>query len=107
MSEAMNEAKGMQETLERAAAGWWDAWARSPVFLAKMGKMLEAQLGVRKVAGKAVDEWLEAWGVPSGREHDRLLDRVAALEARVAELERAAGVCAAGAGKAGAGPKAS
>lgn len=95
------DAKGMQETVERAASAWWDVWAKSPAFLGQMGKLLEAQLGVRKVAQKAMDEWLEAMRIPSFKDQAELLDRIAALEAKVALLERAAGAAPS------AGPKAS
>jgi hypothetical protein len=82
------DAKGIQETFERAATAWWDAWARSPAFLGHAGRLLEAQLGIGRVARRAMDEWLEAWRIPSAREQEALLERIAALEARVEALAR-------------------
>lgn len=79
--------KGITDTFERAASAWFDAWMKSPAFLAAMGRMLAAQLGLKAGANRLVDDTLEAWRIPSGRDLEALAQRLAALEARLAAQE--------------------
>jgi hypothetical protein len=81
------DAKGLYETWERAASGWFDAWAKSPAFLAAVGQTLEAQLGMKSQAQKAIDATLEAWRIPQARDLEALRDRIAAVEDRIGALE--------------------
>lgn len=99
------EVKGIYDTWEKAASAWFEAWAKSPAFIATMGKMLEAQLGLKGGANRMVDGVLEAWRVPSSRDLESLAERIATIEERLAAIESALGVKAKAGAAAGAGAK--
>jgi hypothetical protein len=75
---------------------------KSPAFLSAMGKMLSAQLGLKSSGNRLVDDALEMWRIPSGRDLESLAQRIASLEERLAAMEGkpAAAKDAAGAAKA-------
>jgi hypothetical protein len=83
--------KAIYETYERAANGWFDTWSKSPAFLAAMGKTLEAQLGMKSGMDRAVEQWCEAWRIPTHKDMESLAAHVAELEGRVVALEEALG----------------
>ncbi len=84
------DAKGLYETWERAANGWFETWSRSPAFLAAMGKTLEAQLGMKSGADRMIETWLEAWRIPTSRDLESVARHVSELSERVSVLEEAA-----------------
>lgn len=79
--------KAVYETWEKATTAWFDAWARSPAYLAAAGRMLEAQLGLKSAMDGHVADALEAWKIPSARDLKALAERIAAMEERIARVE--------------------
>ena len=87
MTQQTTDLKGWTETWERAASAWFDTWMKSPTFVSTMGRMLGAQLGLKGGANRMVDDTLEMWRIPSGRDLEALAQRIATLEDRIATLE--------------------
>ncbi len=82
-----DDEKGLYDTWEKAATAWFDAWMRSPAYIGAMGRLLSAQLGLKAAGNRWVDDALELWRIPSGRDIEGIVDRVAALEERLADFE--------------------
>ena len=83
----MFDPKAIYETWEKAASSWFETWSHSPAFLSTMGKTLEAQLGMKAVADRYMENALEAWKIPTAREIKAMGERIQALEERVASIE--------------------
>lgn len=83
--------KGLYETWEKATGAWFEAWSKSPAFLAAMGQTLEAQLGTKNQFNKAFETVLETWKVPTAKDVEAISDRISHIEERLANIEEAVG----------------
>lgn len=87
----MVDMKGLYETWEKATGAYFEAFSKSPAFLAAMGQTLEAQLNAKTQANRMFETVLETWKVPTAKDLESISERISHIEERLAGIEEAVG----------------